>query len=356
MAAEDEGRTEKPTGKRRGKAREEGQVAISKEIIGVAVLGTSCAVLFLDPAGTQRALVNATSGLFSNLDKLNLENSGAWLGPVVGAALLVVLPVAIVGAVSALISGLSQTNFMFAAKRIKPNFRFMKIHDSLKKMFISKQAATTILTALGKVSVIGLVTYAVLSAEVPTLATLGQKELGDVFAYMSSIMLKLVIQVGALLLIFAIIDFVLNQRRHEEQLKMKKQEVQDERKNAEGDPQVKGRQRAKMREVNVRLRQAVASSNVVIVNPTHYAVAIRYVAGETPAPLVMAKGKDAVAARIREIARENRIPIMHNPPLTRAIYKACEPGTEVPPSLYSAVATVLATLFKLRGGLGGAAR
>ena len=167
--------------------------------------------------------------------------------------------------------------------------------------------------------------------------------------YVTWLMVKLIIQIGIILFIYGILDFVWTRYRQNEKLKMTKQEVKEERKQSEGDPQIKQRIRMKQREMAQRMMMGeVPKADVVVTNPVHYAVALKYVSGEDQAPRVVAKGQNLIAHKIKELARENKVPIIENKPLARALFRQVPIEAEIPEDLFKAVATILAQAYRMR--------
>lgn len=351
-----ESKTEKATAKKRQKFRDDGKIAVSKEVVGMSIFLMASFTLVFDPLHSRQSLISTTRGLFSSLHQIDPSELSKGVSPLIFASLSIVLPIGFVALVSALVSGFGQTKGLFTFKKMKPNLAVLNPFPKLKQMFASKQALTTILMSLGKVSVVALVVINAFYNELPRLQTLGRMQVSEVMTYLTLVTLKVAVQAGALLVLFAIIDFLLIRHRLENDMKMTKQEVKDEHKDVEGNPEIKRQQRMRMREVGKRMMANVPKAAVVVVNPTHYAVALQYEANSMGAPKVVAKGRDNIAAKIREIAREHRVPIIRNPPLTRKLFKACAVDQEIPPQYYGAVAEVLAIVMRLRKGLTGGKR
>jgi flagellar biosynthetic protein FlhB len=347
-------RTEKATPRRREREREEGKVAVSKELIGMAVLLFAAGVTALDPFGARLALTNCTRQLLASLDQVPMGQTGIWLRPIFVAAGMLVIPVGLAAMLAAVVVGFSQTQGLVSVKKLKPSFAFFNPLPKLKQTFGSIEALTTLLLSLGKVAVVGVVVTRVFYRELPVLKTLGNLGVTEILHYLGRVVLDVAVQAGALLVLFAIVDYLLIFYRTEEKMKMSKQEVKDEHKETEGDPEVKRRLRTRMREAGRRMMAEVPKAAVVVVNPTHYAVALRYDMGQMAAPVLVAKGKNQIAAKIREIARHHGIPVVRNPPLARQLFADCPLDGEVPPQLYGAIAELLALVYRLRGGMVGA--
>ncbi len=345
-----ETKTEEATGRQREKFRKDGKVATSKDVISVAVLVATCAALYVVIEHGGRKLLSTTSGMLGGLDRLVQTSSSAWTEPALDAGATLLVPVALAGVAGALAVGFTQTKGLFSLKVIKPNFNFANPLPKLKKMFISKEAATTILQSAGKVVVILAFTAQVFWNELKALVQVGAKTPIEILAHTGAVIVAIGLRVVPLLVIFAVIDWILNHRRMEEQMKMSMQEVKDEHKLHDGDPEVKRRQRRQARELATRgMLAQVPQADVVLVNPTHYSVALVYDAARMPAPAVVAKGKEELAARIREIARGAGIPVVHNPPLTRNLYAEVEVGCRGRGRSRGFVAEVLAYVYRLKG-------
>ena len=274
----------------------------------------------------------------------------ATTGDALKAMLWAVAPIAGTSLVLAVAAGVSQTggNVSFKAMRFKAeNFN---IFASIKRILFSASTLQQILLSIAKATFLGVSLYLVLANALPELTQLAGLELTSGLRIVGETILKITLVAlgGAALL--AAVDYWLSHRRLHEQMKMTKQEVKDEHKQAEGDPQIKRQIRIRMMQLGQnRMLANVAKSDVVVVNPTHYAIALAYDPQVDDAPRLVAKGKDKVAAKIREIARKHQIPIVANPPVARAIFAGAEVGEAIPAELYEMVAKVLAYLYRITG-------
>jgi len=345
-------KTEDPTAKRKETFREEGNVAQSRDIGGAAIL----AVTVMIAVTSGRRMV----GLLASLFRTSLENAGTVPGEdmwhVTGAAvgevgsvyLGTVGIVAGTSAAVAAIAGIAQTGGNFTLKPLE--FKAEKF-DPVKNLQ-NKIFSTSALVQLGlqvlKAAALGAALWVVLRASFDELATLPALPLEASVVILGRVFLRLMV-VGVLAAgVLAAVDYAVTRHRLNEQMKMTKQEVKDEHKNQEGDPQVKGRMRARMRQIGQnRMMAAAAQADVVVVNPTHYAVAISYDVDADEAPRLLAKGKDQLAFKIREVARKHTIPIVANPPVARAVYERGKVGHEIPGELYEMVARVLAYIYRM---------
>ncbi len=344
-------KTEKATPRRRAKAREdEGKVANSKEIIGVALLVVVCGTmaLIMDWAGGN--LVNYCRTVLGGLHHATQQQTSGWYTDLVPVFAGFLIPVGITGGISVLASGFAQTGGLFTLKPLRPKPEKLNPLPQLKQMFASKQAVIQMLQAAGKVVVITGLTFQIFMAEIKAMIGFSALTPIEILRSLAGAIFRLGWRIVLLFIVFAVIDYVVKKRKLDKDLRMSKREVKEENKQNEGDPEVKKRQFMRRVEMSRgRMLSEVPEADVVLVNPTHYAVALKYEAGMMSAPTLTAKGKDHLAARIRKLARAHKVPVIHNPPLTRALFAETEPGEEVPDRLYGLVAEVLAYVYKLRG-------
>jgi flagellar biosynthetic protein FlhB len=344
-------KTEQATPRQEQRVRDEGKAALSKDVIAAAVMAASGAALWVvgSRAGTQ--MLDCARLVLGHLDTLRIGSPQAWVGPALDP--LILLNVAVGGAavLTALASGLSQTHGLFAMQSLLPNFERLNPLPKLQQMFVSKQALLMLLQTMAKVILIGSLAYDAVQRELRLATDLWQQSTAEIASALAASLGRLTARMTALLVIFAAVDYLLTRRRFAEDMKMTKQEVRQDFREQDGDPEVKRRQRGRALEIGRRRTAAsVAKADVLVVNPTHYAVALKYEARKMRAPRVVAKGRDDLAQRMREIAREHRVPLMHNPPLARALHAQCKVDAEVPAGLYQAVAELLAWAYRLRGG------
>lgn len=345
-------KTEEPTAKRREKFREEGNIAQSRDIGGAAILAVTVAIAWFRGAG----MVGSLSGLLHTSVERAATVPGEDMWPLVtetcasvGRVLLGTVGVIAAAAMFVgLVAGVAQTggNFTLKPFEFKPE-KFNPVTNLQNKIF-----STNALVQLGlqvlKAAALGAVLWTVLRGSVDELSTLPGLPLEASLVILGRVFLRLLAVGIASAAVLAAIDYAVMRHRIYEQMKMTKQEVKDEHKNQEGDPHVKGRMRARMRQIGQnRMMAAASEADVVVVNPTHYAVAIAYDANSDEAPRLLAKGKDKLAFKIREVARANTIPIIANPPVARAVYDRAEVGHEIPDDLFEMVARVLAYLYRM---------
>ena len=266
----------------------------------------------------------------------------------VEVATLLMVPLGVF-VVLAIISGVAQTGFNVSAKPMEPELSKISPLKGLKRQFSSKQLVEFV-KGLVKIGLVGTVGTILLLPEISRLDTLASMEAAELLYEIQILIIRVFIGILAILFVIAALDVVSQQYQHIKQLRMTKQEVKEEYKNTEGDPQVKGRLRQiRMQRSRERMMQAVPTADVVITNPTHFAVALSYKPESMEAPILVAKGQDLIAQRIRSIAEENDIAIVENPPLARALHATVELDQEVPPEHFEAVAQVISYVFNLKG-------
>lgn len=340
-------KTEKPTPKKLSEARKEGQVARTPDL--GAWLAMLAATYLVPRAGESVAQV--TVGLFLGVHAAIMnptpEVAVALLGKGLRDGALALVPLGVGCMLVAIVSSASQGGLHPATKKLKPSFKSLNLVKGIKRLF----GLMTIWEAgkiLIKTAGLGLVLWAIVAAITPRLNASGDAPLAATLQTTASGVLQLVrasVMVG---LIMAIADYMVKRKHINKQIKMSRHDVQQENKQAEGDPHMKGARRSKQMAMSRnRMMADIASADVVLVNPTHVAVALRYQPGHG-APTVVAKGAGAVAAAIRERATTERVPLVQDVPLARALHSACEIGQEIPAELYAAVAQVLAFVLSLK--------
>jgi flagellar biosynthetic protein FlhB len=355
FAAEDEGRTEEPSETKLRKAREEGRVAKSQELIGaVGLLFPAVAIVLLGPylARTMRDMLVYYLGL---VGKTDITRDSA---PIVAAFfsyfVQLTLPIAAVAFVGAIFSNVLQVGFVFSVKPITPDFSKIvpRFGQYFTRTLFSVEGLFNFAKSLIKIIIIGVMAFLTIQGEFDKLRRLFEGPFWPSITFIFSLTMRLVIEVAAAMLALAIPDYIFQRRQYMESLKMSKQEVKEEHKMQEGDPLVKSRMRERMRELLSRNMAAnVPKADVVITNPTHYAIALEWDREKMAAPTVTAKGLDEVAQRIKQIAADNGVPLVENRPLARALYTDVEIGDTIPEKYYQAIAAVLAHVFgQMDGG------
>jgi flagellar biosynthetic protein FlhB len=350
VAAEDEGRTEEPSEYKIRKAREEGRVAKSQELVGALVLLLpALAILVLAPS-MLRTCVEMIRFYFLRAVELDPAKDGIVMEAFMNYFVRLVLPIVAVAMIAAIFANLVQTGFLFTTKPLVPNFSKIVPHfgQYLQRTLFSMEGLFNFAKNLVKMAIIGGVAFVLIRSRISELANLQRVNFWDSVTLISSLAIQLLIICALLLLALSIPDFLFQRWRHRESLKMSREEVKEERKMYEGDPQIRNRIRQRMRELMTKNMIAnVPKADVVVTNPTHFAVALEYDREIMPAPRVTAKGQDEVAQRIKAIAREYEVPIVENKPLARALYAETEVGEISPAAYYELVAMVLSKVMAL---------
>lgn len=349
MADTDQERTEQATGKRRQDFREKGQVAQSKEV-STAALMTFSLLLWVFYAryfwADLHDLMSSFLRMLAHFEAtpLSVVNLLWEMGVVLGGLLW---PVFLLTLVVGFFAAFLQVGPLFTLKPLEPDIaKFNPIKGMAK--FVSKRSAVELLKSLAKVALIGTVAYKTVSNEFAAALTLVGLDLSQTLIFLAQTAFLVMAKSCGILIVLAIIDFAFSKYELEQQMKMTKQEVKEEFKDTEGDPQIKARVRSMQQQMaRKRMMAEVPKADVIITNPTHLSVAISYNREEMDAPTIVAKGADHLAFRIREIAREHHVPIIENKPVARALYLQ-EIGEQVPEELFKAVAEILAYVYSLK--------
>jgi len=353
FAAEDEGRTEEPTEYKKRKAREEGKVAKSQELPSALVLLFGFFILFLISKSMFRNSIHMME-FYLNLVP-NVVDSGEnilflWK-PVLPILIRLAAPILGVVFIAALIGNVIQVGLKFSTKPIQPDLSRINPNPArfVTKILLSKQSAVNLAKAIFKIAAISVIAFFFVKKDVHTIMETVDMGVLQAMYLCFSIAFKLVMIISGILLVLSVPDYLFQRHEHIESLKMTKQELKEERKLLEGDPLLRARMREKQRDyARRRMMQEVPKADVVITNPAHYAVALRYEAFMMSAPVCIAKGQDLVAERIKKIAEENGVVTVENKPLARELYRRVDVGDEIPDDLFTAVAEVLAFVYKLR--------
>ncbi len=341
-------RTEEATPRRREEARRRGQVARSQELTAaVVMLGGFLAVSWWG-ASAVNILFGFSRQVFARLPREDGTQLLGFLGSGGASYLATVAPLLTSAVALAVVANVGQVGFLVALQPLKPRLDRVNPLAGLRRM-VSGVAFGEVVKAMAKVGIVGFVLYKVVAGRVPELAGLFFAPPGEAAPVLASLGLEMGIKGGGAFLVLAFLDYLWQKRRYEASLRMTRQELKEELKQTEGDPRLKARIRQVQRQwASRRMMHAVPRADVVIVNPVHYAVALRYEAGTMRAPMVVAKGRELLAERIKELARQYGVPVVENPPLAQALYRAAEVGMEIPAALYEAVAEVLAYVYRLR--------
>ena len=359
MADEKDSKTEEPTSKRLNEARGRGQVGVSRDLSLVVLLAASTCVMLLVLPWSLQPTYMLMRRMVERPDAIDIGNQTAFialfrqLGITMGISMAA--PLAILASV-AIGSTLAQTGLLWATEKLKPNWAILNPLSGIKRLF-SISALVEFGRGLLKTAVVLIAALLLLKPDVERIEIYVGLDPGAMMTVLHDDLLTLMIWILSVLAAIGLIDFFYQKWTVHESLKMSKNEIKDEYKNAEGDPHIKGHIR-KLRMVRARRRMlsAVPKASVVVTNPTHFAVALHYEMGTQGAPRVVAKGADFLALKIRELAQEHKVPIVENPPLARTLYASVELDEEIKPEHYKAVAEVIGFVMRLqRAGIGRAA-
>jgi flagellar biosynthetic protein FlhB len=345
-------RTEKATPKRRQEARKKGQVAQSREIPSVMILMTALIFFYFAGFWMFGSLSQVISGIYGHLDTLRLNavlEVNAFSVEVFSKVLMILIPFFVPILIVGIAGNIGQIGFEMHGEPMRLNLSKLNPIAGLKKL-VSLRSLVELVKSIMKILLIGGIAYGIVKKETKALPALMQQEVVDILLFISRVAFKIFFFVCLALLILAFLDYVYQRWQYEQSLKMTKQEVKDERRQSEGDPKVKGRIRKVQLELaRRRMMEAVPEADVVITNPVHLAVALKFDAAKMVAPTIVAKGSGHIAERIKEIARNHQVPIVENKPLAQALHKMVEIGEFIPVELYRAVAEVLAYVYRLKG-------
>jgi flagellar biosynthetic protein FlhB len=344
MAESGEDRTQPATQRRLDRAREEGQVPLSREVPGLAGLAAATVVIMMVGPAMMHGLVGRLAGLLAG--SANLDPASA-LHAALYAAVLFVAPLTFAVMVTSVTSTLLQTGFVLRPNAPFPDLKRISPHTGLGRIY-GVGGLVEQLKAFAKFVVLAWAAWFVLSRALPLLHTAVMWYPGQISDHLTRHMLQLMLMLLGAQTVIAGADLAWVRYRHFSGLRMSREEVRQDNKDSDGNPQVK----AKIRQLRharakQRMMAAVPTATVVVTNPTHYAIALAYERGRPGAPRVVAKGVDEVAARIREIAKDNRVPLVANPPLARALYTV-DLDAEIPAEHFKAVAEIIAYIWRLR--------
>ncbi|HPG37963.1 MAG TPA: flagellar biosynthesis protein FlhB [bacterium] len=348
-------RSEKATAKKRQEAREKGNVPRSNEVNSAVILLVSSLCFIMFGKHMFNGLKIVTHNIFANFSSMevsvtNLQNislnAGITFAYIIGPFMLSVM-------VAGVVANVLQSGITLSAHSIEPKLEKINPLSGFKRLF-SLRSFVELLKNILKMAIILIVGYKTIKGEYSEFYDLTNQDIGQIIAFIGSLSLKLFLRVGVVFILLAALDFIYQKYEYEKNLKMTKQEIKEEFKQSEGDPLVKSRIRSIQRETaRRRMMSEVPKADVVIVNPIHVAVALKFNSDEMTAPVVVAKGLRKVAEKIKEIARENNVPIVEKPLVARLLFKSAQVGREIPVELYQVVAEILAYVYQMKNKVSG---
>jgi flagellar biosynthetic protein FlhB len=352
--AEDFGdKTEAPTPRRREEAREQGQIARSTDLTAAAMLLGFLLLMNSFGPGLVKALQTLMTELLSaeSIADLHTDHVAPTMMKSIMVAGGALAPLLVGAVVIAIVINLAQVGFVLSGKRLQPNFGILNPLRGLGRIFKTEGLVQLVMSTL-KMALVAFVAWSAVQGRMGEILLSQDMGYLESFGLGASLIYSIGIRVAMLLLVLAVLDYGYHRYKHEQDLRMTKQEVKEEMRRMEGDPKIKQRRRQiAMQMAQKRLAKDVPTADVIITNPTEFAIALKYDSDAMHAPKVVAKGQDLIARRIREIAIEHGIPIVERKPLARALYKLVEVGQEIPEQFYSAVAEILAYVYELSGKL-----
>lgn len=347
--AKDE-KTEEATPKKKSEARKKGQIARSKDVgLAITMLVCTLVIMLLSSIIVKNLAEVMTTFLKAGiLEDINDTSIKTIVLTVIIKAALCILPVAVPIMIAGIAGSLMQTGFLITGESLKPKLSKLNPISGFKNMF-SKKSLVDLVKNLAVVSIIGLIGYQYVKDNYNSILQISNTYLPSIGGEVQNLVVGIFFQITLVLVVIAAIDYFVQFKFHQKDLRMTKQEIKEEYKQMEGDPQIKGKIKQKQREMATRrMMSSIADATVVITNPTHLAIAIQYAEGKNEAPKVVAKGADIVALKIKEVAKENNVPVMENKPLARMIYEQVDIDQEIPQEMYQAVAEILAMVYKLK--------
>jgi len=351
-------RTEPATPRRRQEARKKGQVAKTGELSAALVLIAGFATLYLSAGYIAREVTRFSRYVYADLlrdySRITLGEMSELFAKMILVAVRILWPLLAAVVVVGFASQAVQTGFLFATEPLKPQLRRLNPVSGFKKIF-SKRALVELVKAALKITLVGTVAYAVVRPRIPAFVGFAEIETNEAVVIAGRAVFQVGIWVGLVMCLIALADYLYQRWEFETSIRMSKQEVREELRQTEGDPQIRAKIRQRQRQLaGMRMMAQVPMADVVITNPLHLAVALKYDAESMEAPTVVAKGAGKLAERIKEKAREHGVAVVENVWLARALYETAELGRAIPEDLYQAVAEVLAFVYRLkRGGVAG---
>lgn len=348
FASED--KTEEATPKKKSEARKKGQVARSKEVnLALTLLASTLVLITLGVyvGNSFKATIITFLGSYLNMD-LNYNTIKGITFIAMWRIAMVFLPVVIPITVFGILANYIQVGFMLTGEPLKPQLSKLNPLKGIKRMFSIRTIVDTIKNII-IVILLCYIGYSFVRDNFSYILSIGNLKVGEIPTSFGKIVINIFFKVTIVMIIIALMDYIYQKYTYNKELKMTKQEIKEEYKQQEGDPQIKSKIKQRQREMaSKRMMQAVPSATVVVTNPTHIAVALKYEEEKSSAPILVAKGADVVAIKIKEIAKENDVPIIENRPLARLLYEKVELDSEIPDDMYQAVAEILALVYKLK--------
>lgn len=351
MSEDFQEKTEEATPKKLSDARRKGQVAKSQDLTSSFILFVGMIAFYFFGPFLYRQLAQLATGVFLNLTEPidTVDAVVMWVRAGLFYIVVMVVPIMMTLLVTGILINVVQVGWHISTESLNPKLNKVNPFDPKNwKKFFSVQAVARLVFGLAKMAVIGVVCYWIIQAKIGDVTALMNGSAADIFAFLVTTAFQIGMAIAIILVVLGILEFLVQKWKFMKDMKMSRTEVKDERKQTEGDVQVKGKMRSMMQSMaQSRMRDAVPHADVVIANPIHFSIAIRYDPENMHAPLCVAKGARRMALMIRGIAEEHGVPVVENPPLAQGLYRVVEVGQFIPPEFYHAVAEVLAHIYRL---------
>lgn len=345
----DQEKTQQATEHQRREFRKRGEIAKSSELVSVSVLFGGILILTIISTYLIENYQQLQFYFFSHIAfDLNPSNKGVMASVIFTTLIKILLPIFLTLMIIAVAANVAQTGIILSTESLKFDWGKINPLKKIKQLFFSKDTFFELFKSIMKLFVIGFITFVTAKSFIGLIISSQERQIDDILHITGLVLFKILLNVLILLLVLGFVDFIYQKFKMEEKMKMTHQEVKDEYKQLEGDPHVKGKRKQKQREMSMnRMMQAVPGSDVIVANPTHFAVALKYDKENDYAPQVVAKGADLIAQKIKEIGRKNGVPIVENRPLARNLFWNLEIGDFIPANLFKVVAELFAYVYKL---------
>lgn len=348
---DDSQKTEEPTQKRLEEAFKRGQIPFSREMSNLFMLVSLTFIIISLAPGMMTKTLDYYSHFVTDPQDIDLSGNNAvdvFIEVAMNGATVLLFPV-LATIVAALAASLVQNGIVISGESLKPKLEKISPLKGLKRLF-SMKSLMEFFKGIIKLVLVGAVAYSAVTPMLPQLELLPTYEMMDILSFLGIVLMRMMIGVCSIMALLALLDLIYQRYDHKKKLRMSKQEIKDEHKQQEGDPHIKGKLRAiRMERAQRRMMAAIPDADVVITNPTHFAVALKYDEERMNAPFVTAKGQDNIALKMREVAEEHDVPIVENPPLARALFSSAEIDQEIPLDHYQAVAEVISYIYRMKG-------
>lgn len=344
-------KTEPATPKKKEDSRKKGKVAKSIDLNSAVILLFGLFILYFSGSAIVEQIATTSKSLFASSGSINLtaNNFHKIFVESLSGVLLSLAPLSLGLMIIGLATSFAQVGFVFSGEALKPNWQKLNPINGIRKVVFSRRAIVELLKGLIKITILGIIAFYALGDVMSEAMILADADIETIIGFIGRAMLGISMTIGIAYIIIALADFIYQKFDYERELRMTKQEIKDENKQNEGDPLIKSRIRTIQRQIAYkRMMHDVPKADVVVTNPTHLAIALKYDVEKMAAPKVVAKGAELVAQKIREIANENNVPVIEDKPLARLLFKSVDVGEQIPDKLFQAVAQLLAFVYRMK--------